>query len=536
MGFGESVAILTPLSLKAQSFGSRSSFDSRGRFVGSMLVNQRLCITAVLISSVFYGCALESSRRQSGPRHISYLSPSRRLARSVDSAVVAEMLDASPAVTQTQLVAHQQEVVQPREHSDANISPPLAQAEDHSALALEDLERLAMSNNPTLLQASAQVQAERGAAYQAGLPFNPVIGYTSEQIGANGTAGELQGGFVSQEIVTGGKLRLSREKWTQRAQIAETNQYAQQQRVLNDLRSQYFRTFAAQRVLEIRRNLVANGEDNVQTHREMVNLGQKTASELLQAEVELRRDELNLKMAENEVQSAWRTLAAMAGVPQLAPAALAGSLTTEQEPLDYNTALAQLLSSSPEVTAAWQKIRHDQIAVERERAEPIPNILAEARVGRNYETSDTTAGVNIGLRLPVFDRNRGTIEQAEADLTRANAEAQRLELELQTRLAAAYDTYLSAWQRVQEYQATMLPKAQEAHELLEKSYKDRRATWVDVIAARRFHMTLNMEYVDSLKMYQEANISIRGMMLTGGLTEAPAPLTGGHIDATPKPR
>ena len=54
------------------------------------------------------------------------------------------------------------------------------------------------------------------------LPFNPVIGYTSEQIGVNGTVGETQGGFVSQEFVTGGKLRLSRAKWAQRAQIAAT--------------------------------------------------------------------------------------------------------------------------------------------------------------------------------------------------------------------------------------------------------------------------------------------------------------------------
>eukprot|EP00456_Euglypha_rotunda_P013569 TRINITY_DN140_c0_g1_i1.p2 TRINITY_DN140_c0_g1~~TRINITY_DN140_c0_g1_i1.p2 ORF type:complete len:508 (+),score=112.50 TRINITY_DN140_c0_g1_i1:2699-4222(+) len=463
----------------------------------------------------------------------------RRTAKTQHSSDPAHPSDSRTAATtaaQTRLVAHQEETPQPQSHPDHQI-PPVALAEERPALTVQDLEGMALVNNPTLAQANAQLQGEQGAAYQAGLPFNPVIGYTSEQIGVNGTAGETQGAFVSQEIVTGGKLRLSRAKWAQRAQIAATISQAQQQRVLNDVRRQFYRTVAAQHVAEIHRKLVANGEDNLQTHREMFNLGQTTASAVLQAEVELRRDQLKLKDAENDLQQAWRTLSALAGIQQLAPTTLEDNLTTAQEPLDYDSALGQLLSTSPELVAAWQKIRHDEIQLERERVQPIPNVLVDARVGRNFEAGgQTTAGVNVGLPIPFFDRNRGTIQQAQADLNRAHADARRLELELQTRLAAEYRTYLSAWQRVEEYQATMLPKAEEATELLRQSYKDRRATWVEVLTADRVHMMLETEFVDSLKTYREADIAIRGMLLTGGLTEPPAAVGGGHIDATPKPR
>ena len=230
------------------------------------------------------------------------------------------------------------------------------------------------------------------------------------------------------------------------------------------------------------------------------------------------------------------TLVALAGVPQLSPIMLEDNLATPQEPLDYDSALGQLLSNSPELLAACQKIRHDEIQLERERVQPIPNILVDARVGRNFESGGTTAGVNVGLPIPFFDQNRGTIQQAQADLNRSHADARRLELELQTRLAAQYRTYVSAWQRVEEYQATMLPKAEESSQLLRKSYQDRRAPWIDVIAAERLHMTLETEFVDSMKTYRETDIAIRGMLLTGGLTEPPATVGGGHIDATPKPR
>ncbi len=502
-----------------------------------MSMHRKLVTTVLLSAFVFSGCAtarsrgsLRAQRETSDATRRTVKAPS-----SPDFTHESVSRIAAPPAAQTQLVAHQEEVPRPHAHAEPMI-PPVVTAVERPALTLQDLEGMALANNPTLAQANAQIQGERGAAFQAGLPFNPVIGYTSEQIGVNGTAGELQGGYVSQEIVTGGKLRLSRAKWAQRAQIAATISQAQQQRVLNDIRAQFYRTLAAQRVVEIHRRLFANGKDNLQTQREMFNLGQTTASDVLQAEVELQRDQLKLKDAENDTQQAWRTLVALAGVPELSSARLEDNLTTSQEPLDYDSALRQLLGNSPELVAAWQKIRHDELQVARERVEPIPNILVDARVGRNFEAGDTTAGVNVGLPIPFFDRNRGTIQQAQADLNRAHADARRLELELQTRLAAEYRTYLSAWQRVEEYQATMLPKAEEATELLRQSYKDRRATWVEVLTAQRLHLTLETEFVESLKTYRETDIAIRGMLLSGGLTEPPATVGGGHIDATPKPR
>ncbi|MBX9653952.1 TolC family protein [bacterium] len=509
-------------------------------------MEQKLITTILLSTFIFslFGCVTSPSRgveldAREAPQDFPRVPEARDTQKSIQDTATQT---AGAAVAKIQLVAHQEEVPQPHGHSELMV-PPVVTPEEIPPLTLQDLEGMAMVNNPTLVQANAQFQGEQGAAYQAGLWFNPVVGYTSEQIGVNGTAGETQGGYVTQEIVTGGKLRLSRAKWAQRAQIAATIAQAQQQRVLNDVQTHFYRTLAAQRLVEIHRKFVANGEDNVQTHREMLNLGQTTASAILQAEVELRRDQLNLKDAENDLHQAWRTLVALVGCPQLASTRLEDMLAATQEPLDYELALGQLLSSSPELVAARQKIQHDQIQLERERVQPIPNVLVDARVGRNFEAGgQTTAGVNVGLPIPLFDRNRGTIQQAQADLTRSHADARRLELELQTRLAAEYRAYLSAWQRVDEYQATMLPKAEEASELLRKSYYDpkmpenRRALWVDVLAAQRLHMTLETEYVGSLKNYHEADVAIRGMLLTGGLTEPPAAVGGGHIDATPKPR
>ncbi len=439
-----------------------------------------------------------------------------------------------PAPT-AQFVAHQQEAASP--HDDIELIPsPLVIEKQLSELSLEDMEGMALSSNPTLVQAAAQVRAARGGAYQAGLLPNPVVGYTSDQLGVNGTAGEFQGGFISQEIVTGGKLRLSRQKWCQRARIAEINRSAQHDRVLNDVRILFYKTLAGQQLVGIHRQLVDNGEDNVQTHREMLNLGQTNQPGLLQAEIDLQRNRLNLQTVENDLNQSWRNLAAMVGTPHLQPSTLSGSLDPLNDPLDWDSALYRLLENSPELIAAWEKIRHDEITVRRERVEPIPNILFDVRVGYNYETGDTVTGVTAGIPLPIFDKNRGTIQQATADLKRSRADAKRLELALSTQLAAQFRNYQTAWQHVEAYQNEMLPKAQKANDLLHEGYKARRAAWPDVLMAQRIYLDLQTQYIRSLITYRETDISIRGLLLTGGLSEPPAPVGGGHIDAVPKPR
>ncbi len=107
--------------------------------------------------------------------------------------------------------------------ANLGIRAQISDAPEHvsRALSLDDLLGMANQNNPTLRQANAQIAATQGKALEAGLYPNPTVGYSAEQIGVEGTAGEFQGGFVQQEIVTAGKLKLSREKYLARARAAE---------------------------------------------------------------------------------------------------------------------------------------------------------------------------------------------------------------------------------------------------------------------------------------------------------------------------
>jgi cobalt-zinc-cadmium efflux system outer membrane protein len=421
--------------------------------------------------------------------------------------------------------------------ADAPHSPACPTAPAPTELSLADLEQLALQGNPTLAQAAATVEASRGKAVQAGLYPNPTIGYAAEQIGIAGTAGELQGGFVQQTIVTAGKLRLSRAKYNQEAYEAELLATAQQYRVLNGVRMRFYELLALRRMIELHRNVLANAEESLQTRKEMLNAGQASRADVLLEEVALGDAQIALRTVENRYPALWQDLTAHVGSPDLPPTPLKGQLEQAGPALDWDSSLTRLLQESPELQAAQAHVVHDQITLRREKAEPIPNIQLQGSAGYNYETRNAVAsGIQIGVKLPLWNRNQGTIRQAEADLARSHAEVTRVELALRQRLADAFNRYKTARETSQIYRDTNVPKATEAYEVQLDMYKKRRTAWPDVVAVQRSLLAVKEKYTRSLLELREAEVAIGGLLLVDGLSSPPAPLSGGHLEATPDPR
>ena len=141
---------------------------------------------------------------------------------------------------------------------------------------------------------------------------------------------------------------------------------------------------------------------------------------------------------------------------------------------DFDGTLAHLLSHSPEILAALSEIRPDQIMVHRERAEPIPNVLVQAVTGYNDEFGVQTAGVQIGIPLPITNRNPVPFREAMSDLTRDRAEYDRIALSLRQRLAEAYTRYRNAAESAEDLRGGSLPMACCAYDLQVASYRVRR--------------------------------------------------------------
>jgi outer membrane protein, heavy metal efflux system len=142
----------------------------------------------------------------------------------------------------------------------------------------------------------------------------------------------------------------------------------------------------------------------------------------------------------------------------------------------------------------------------------------------------------VGLRIPIFDRNQGTIMQARAELTRAQAEVARVELDLRRRFARTFADYEAAMVMIRTYREQTLPQAQELQRLYRESFEQKRAAWPQVLDAERDYLEMVDEYLDHLLDARRAETQLTTFLLEGGLEQPAEPSPQGHRDATPRPR
>jgi cobalt-zinc-cadmium efflux system outer membrane protein len=388
-------------------------------------------------------------------------------------------------------------------------------------LTLADFEQMALQGNPTLAQAAANVEAARGRALQSGFYPNPTVGYVADRIGAAGSAGELQGAFIDQTIVTAGKLRLNRAKFAQEVSQTQALALAQQYRVLNGVRVRFYQLLATQRLLDVRAELDKVAEDAVTTTEELVNVGAANKSDLLQARIEARQERVALENARTLYLAAWQQLAAFVGNPCLPVARLQGELEALAVVPDCDTTLAHLLEASPELQVARAQVTRNQLALKREQVEPIPNVQVQVSNGYDFETRNNVTSVQVGVRLPLWDKNQGNIRAAQAQLAYAQAELGRVELSLRQRLAGAYARYRTARAVVDSYRQHNLPEAKEAYQLYLDSFRKRRAAWPQVLVAQRTYFQISVDYVQALEQLRRAEVAILGLLLVDGLEGPP---------------
>ena len=391
---------------------------------------------------------------------------------------------------------------------------------DPETLSLAQLEGLALANNPTLAAASARVDAAFGRQIQAGLHPNPMMGYHATEVGAQGSAG-AQGGFVGQRFITGGKLGLDQAMAGQRVEQAHFQLQAQEQRVLSDVRTRFYDALIAQRRVELTGELAKIGDDLVAATKKLLAGRIATDNDLLQAEIKAEQSRILLDNARNEHAAAWRRLAAVVGTPTLRTTALSGEIDANLPDFDWETTYQMVVNANPELSAALANLERTNIAIVRARKEPVPDIDLFVSVRHVDFSGDDILNIQAGIPIPVFDKNQGNIQAAQAEWMAANREVQRIELDLQDRLAVAFRRYCNARQQIDRYQQRIVPKADESLRLVTDGYEKGEVEYLMLLTAQETFYQVNLAYLDALQELWQATAAIDGQLLEGSLSNRP---------------
>src|SRR5882724_12834676 len=345
-------------------------------------------------------------------------------------------------------------------------------ASEQKTITLEELQQMALQNNPTFAQSVANIQAAEGRKKQSGLYPNPIVGYQAEQIRGGSFHGGEQGFFIQQDIVLGGKLGLNRQIFDQELKQAETEADEQKLRVVTNVRMFYVQALAAQQTLELRNNLSKLADDAVETGHQLANVGQADAPDVLESEVEAQQAQLAVTMAEKNQRRVWTALAAVVGNPRLPLMRLEGKLEDFQA-VNPEELVEKIVNESPAVKIAELGVKRAEASLIREKREPIPDLQLRGGVQQNGELLSAPNGravglqgfADVGVRIPIFNRNQGNIATAKADAERARREVERVKLLLRERAASVVQNYTFSQTAVDRYKNQMIPRAQKAYEM-----------------------------------------------------------------------
>ena len=409
----------------------------------------------------------------------------------------------------------------------------LGAREAHAAedgLTLDQLQAMALANNPTLPQAKAGVRAAAGRSRQAGLWPNPTLGYSGDEIRGGSFGGGEQGVFVQQNVILGGKLSLDRKIFEAEGKQAAAEADEQRLRVENGVRIAFYQSLATQAMVETRGKLRDIAKDAAETTRQLFNVGQADQPDVLEADVEADQDELAVIIEEQEQQRAWSVLAAVVGKPDLPLAHLQGELEKLPQ-LNAAMILQTILRDSPAVKIAQLGVARAEAESVRAQHEVIPDLFLRAGYSYSFEQLGTVppkavgseAFAEVGVNLPIFNRNQGNIAAAAADRERAKLEVQRVALVLRQMAAPIVQNYASSRAIAERYQSRTLPNARMAYELYLRKYREGAAAYPQVLIAQRTLVQLETSYINTLENAWINAAALEGLLLTDGLDLPAAP-------------
>jgi cobalt-zinc-cadmium efflux system outer membrane protein len=410
----------------------------------------------------------------------------------------------------------------------ATAPDPLAEAAKHPQLSLDELLSLARVHNPTLRAAQARIAQSAGRARQAGMMPNPVVGYEGDQIRGGSYGGGEHGAFLQQAIPLGGKLGVRRDIYRAQQQSDTLALVTQQQSIQSDIESSFYAALALQQEIETRKQLVTIATDAAETARQLANVGQADAPDILQSEVEEQQAALDTVSTEHRYIAAFHQLAALAGQPDLPLTRLEGNLTAAPA---WPSSIDALIAQSPAVQRADQAVRVAEAQLRSARREIVPDLTLRAGEQWNGEFVRERPNIPAGpqslasasIDLPLWDRNQGNIAAAQASVEQAQAEAQRVRLALRHAVAPLIEQYNIAAAESSRYRSDLLPRAQRAYELYRDRYQQMAAAYPQVLVSQRTLFELQLAYIRSLGELQQSAARLRYFGLQGALNSASVP-------------
>ena len=243
-----------------------------------------------------------------------------------------------------------------------------------------------------------------------------------------------------------------------------------------------------------------------------VEVGEKGKLELTRAEAELARARAAVRSADVQLSNARAILKAVIGSDSDETFDVQGSLNETVQMRPLQEIRQQVLAQHPALFESSAITARSRAEVDHERARRIP----EPRFIGEYEQQPDITFYRFGVSIPIplWDRRKGPIAEAQAEVKRSEASARQRRLEITAALERAFDQYQISNEQFEGLQAGSLREAEAAVEAAQSAYKFGERGIVEVLDAQRVLQGVRSDLLDAQYARRSALIDLEELGAT----------------------
>lgn len=396
-------------------------------------------------------------------------------------------------------------------------------------LTLDQALAQALSHNRDLAALQLGAEAARGQIDQAGLKPNPSLeaGAQTDLLTGNTGARKFDLG-LTQAIPLHNRLR-ELQSLARIGIPAAGAELANRQRLLvGEITQAFVDLLVLDRQVVLREHLIETSRRLVELSRARAKAGEVSAVEVNAAALELAKLEQEHGVLLAERANRVERLKPSLGLAPEEPLEIAGDLDP----------LLSALSAAAGERSTWNRpdLKLASLAIERIDAEQRvaeAELRGDLTVGATYGyersatgDADHLLGVKMSIPLPLRNKNQGRLRELRAERTRAQREAEALELKVASEVASARQRAAQFQKILDGYHAAVLPLGEAAERDLAAAYQQGQVPLFQVIQSQQQRFALEAGALEARAAYARALVELQ--TATGQsplLANAPAPGT-----------
>jgi cobalt-zinc-cadmium efflux system outer membrane protein len=361
------------------------------------------------------------------------------------------------------------------------------------ALTLEQALDEAAARSPAIVAARAEVEAARARLRQAGVRFNPELSVDVENFAGTGPYSGLSGTettvSINQRLDLGGRRRARVSAAEARLTAQELHLAIAEADLAQAVREQFATAVAARERLGLARENEERARELARIAGVLVDAGREPPLRAIRARSAAAQAAAALSATQAADDAARRTLAAFFGV-DAAPPSVVSSLG---EVRATNVSPRQTL----EVRLASAEVAVAKTEIDQERAARRLDPSVGVGIRRIQETGDQAFVAGFSMPLPIFDRNRGNIEAAQADARAAEARLNNMVAQASARIDNARANLAAADARVEALEQAAIPEAGEALRLAQLAYQAGKIDLIELLDAQEAFASAQNELIEA---------------------------------------